>query len=55
MIYLDPEVDFTFKKSVREHPDLVTNWLNALLPLDRGRRNQGGGVSAGCNWCRRRR
>lgn len=34
MRYLDPKADLTFKKVFGEHPDLVTSFLNALLPLD---------------------
>ncbi|MBR1792912.1 MAG: Rpn family recombination-promoting nuclease/putative transposase [Bacteroidales bacterium] len=33
MRYLDPKADLTFKKVFGEHPDLVTSFLNALLPL----------------------
>ena len=36
MIYLDPKADLTFKKVFGEHPDLVMNLLNALLPLEEG-------------------
>ena len=33
---LDPKADLTFKKVFGEHPDLVMNLLNALLPLEEG-------------------
>ncbi len=36
--YLDPKVDLTFKKVFGEHEELVMSLLNALLPLDEGRR-----------------
>ena len=38
MIYLDPESRFDFQEVFGEHPDLVMNFANALLPL-RGRGN----------------
>ena len=31
--YLDPKNDLTFKRIFGEHPDLVINFLNALMPL----------------------
>ena len=34
MRYLDPKADPMFKKVFGEHPDLVTSFLNALLPFD---------------------
>ena len=36
--YLDPKADLTFKKIFGEHPDLVISLLNALLPLDEGKK-----------------
>ena len=33
MKYLNPKADLTFKRVFGEHPDLVTSFLNALLPL----------------------
>ena len=36
--YLNPKADLTFKKIFGEHPDLVMSLLNALLPLDEGKR-----------------
>jgi len=36
--YLNPKADLTFKKVFGEHPDLVMSLLNALLPLDEGKR-----------------
>ena len=36
--YLDPKADLTFKKVFGEHEDLVMSLLNALLPLDEGKR-----------------
>ena len=36
--YLDPKADLTFKKIFGEHEDLVMSLLNALLPLDEGKR-----------------
>ena len=36
--YLDPKVDLTFKKVFGENEELVMSLLNALLPLDEGRR-----------------
>ena len=36
--YLDPKADLTFKKMFGEHPDLVISLLNALLPLDEGKK-----------------
>ena len=32
--YLDPKADLTFKKVFGEHPDLVTSFLNAMLPFE---------------------
>ena len=37
--YLDPKADLTFKKIFGEHPDLVISLLNALLPLDEGKKD----------------
>lgn len=34
MRYLDPKADLTFKKVFGEHPDLITSFLNALLPFE---------------------
>ena len=34
MKYLNPMADLTFKKVFGEHPDLVTSFLNALLPFE---------------------
>ena len=34
MKYLSPKADLTFKKVFGEHPDLVTSFLNALLPFE---------------------
>ncbi|MBR1934277.1 MAG: Rpn family recombination-promoting nuclease/putative transposase [Prevotella sp.] len=36
--YLDPKADVTFKKIFGEHEDLMMSLLNALLPLDEGKR-----------------
>lgn len=36
MKYLNPRADLTFKRIFGEHPDLVTSFLNALLPLKAG-------------------
>ena len=36
--YLNPKADLTFKKVFGEHEDLVMSLLNALLPLDEGKR-----------------
>ena len=36
--YLDPKADVTFKKVFGEHKNLVISLLNALLPLDEGKR-----------------
>lgn len=33
MRYLNPKADLTIKRVFGEHPDLVMNFLNALLPL----------------------
>ena len=53
MIYLDPKADLTFKKVFGEHPDLVMNLLNALLPLEEGEEIK----ESICrlNWCRKHR
>ena len=32
--YLDPKADLTFKKVFGEHPELVTSFLNAMLPFE---------------------
>jgi predicted transposase/invertase (TIGR01784 family) len=31
--YLDPKVDLTFRRIFGEHPDLLINFLNAVMPL----------------------
>jgi len=36
--YLDPKADLTFKKVFGEHKNLVISLLNALLPLDEGKK-----------------
>ena len=36
--YLDPKADLTFKKVFGEHKNLVMSLLNALLPLDEGKK-----------------
>ena len=36
--YLDPKADVTFKKVFGEHKNLVISLLNALLPLDEGKK-----------------
>ena len=36
--YLDPKADLTFKKVFGEHKELVISFLNALLPLEEGKR-----------------
>ena len=36
--YLDPKADLTFKKVFGEHKELVISFLNALLPLDEGKK-----------------
>ena len=36
--YLDPKADLTFKKVFGEHKHLVISFLNALLPLDKGKK-----------------
>ena len=36
--YLDPKADVTFKKVFGEHKNLIISFLNALLPLDEGKR-----------------
>jgi len=35
--YLDPKADLTFKKKLRENPDLAMSLLNPLLPLEKGK------------------
>ena len=35
--YLDPKADLTFKKVFGEHKNLMISFLNALLPLDKGK------------------
>ncbi len=35
MRYLSPKADLTFKRVFGEHPDIVTSFLNAMLPLDK--------------------
>ncbi len=35
--YLDPKADVTFKKVFGEHKNLMISFLNALLPLDKGK------------------
>ncbi|MDR1792229.1 MAG: Rpn family recombination-promoting nuclease/putative transposase, partial [Bacteroidales bacterium] len=35
--YLDPRVDLVFKKIFGEHPDLLISFLNALIPLPKGK------------------
>ncbi|MBK8806803.1 MAG: Rpn family recombination-promoting nuclease/putative transposase [Bacteroidales bacterium] len=35
--YLDPKNDLTFRKIFGEHPHLLISFLNALLPLEKGR------------------
>ena len=36
--YLDPKADVTFKKVFGEHKNLIISFLNALLPLDEGKK-----------------
>lgn len=36
--YLDPKADVTFKKVFGEHKNLVISLLNALLPLEDGKK-----------------
>ncbi|MBP5319467.1 MAG: Rpn family recombination-promoting nuclease/putative transposase, partial [Kiritimatiellae bacterium] len=36
--YLDPKADLTFKKVFGEHKNLIISFLNALLPLDEGKK-----------------
>ena len=36
MKYLDPKNDLTFRKIFGEHPHLLMNFLNSMLPLDAG-------------------
>ena len=33
VLYLDPKVDLTFKRIFGDHPDLLINFLNAVMPL----------------------
>jgi predicted transposase/invertase (TIGR01784 family) len=35
--YLDPRNDLTFKRIFGEHPDLLINFLNAIMPFEEGR------------------
>ena len=35
--YLDPKNDLTFKRVFGEHPKLLISFLNAIMPLNRGR------------------
>ena len=35
--YLDPKVDLTFRRIFGEHPDLLINFLNAVMPFPSGR------------------
>ena len=35
--YLDPKNDLTFKRVFGEHPKLLISFLNAIMPLERGR------------------
>jgi len=35
--YLDPKVNLTFKKIFGQHPDLLINFLNAVMPFEEGR------------------
>ena len=44
--YLDPRFDLTFKNVFGRHKDLVTSFLNALIPFKKRRGNKGGGVSS---------
>jgi predicted transposase/invertase (TIGR01784 family) len=37
MNYLDPKNDLTFKKLFGQHPHLLKSFLNAMLPLQKGR------------------
>jgi len=37
MRYLDPKNDLTFKKIFGENPDILIDFLNAILPLDAGK------------------
>lgn len=37
MKYLDPKNDLIFKKIFGEHPDILKHFLNAVLPLEKGR------------------
>jgi hypothetical protein len=36
--YLDPKNDFIFKRIFGEHPDLLISFLNALMPLEPGKK-----------------
>jgi len=33
ILYLDPKVDLTFRRIFGEHPDLLINFLNSVMPL----------------------
>ena len=35
--YLDPKADLTFKRIFGEHPELLINFLNAMMPFEPGR------------------
>jgi hypothetical protein len=35
--YLDPKNDLVFKRIFGEHEDLLLSFLNALMPLEKGR------------------
>jgi predicted transposase/invertase (TIGR01784 family) len=36
--YLNPKVDLTFKRIFGEHPDLLIDFLNAVMPFEKGRK-----------------
>ena len=36
--YLDPKADLTFKRIFGEHPELLINFLNAVMPFEQDRR-----------------
>ena len=36
--YLNPKADLTFKRIFADHPDLLINFLNAVMPFEPGRR-----------------
>jgi predicted transposase/invertase (TIGR01784 family) len=38
MRYLDPKNDLTFKRIFGEHPHLLKSFLNAVMPLDEGKK-----------------